>query len=65
MQKTILIELLKQVFTHVVPKQVVVEDEKEMELHNQYVYNPQLFSIFYFDQMHLHQLLFQQTNQNK
>ena len=48
-----------------VPKQAVVEDEKETELHNQYDYNPQLFVTVYFDQKQLHQLLFLQKYQNK
>jgi hypothetical protein len=44
----------------VAPKQAVVEDEKEMGLHNQYGYNPQLFLTVYFDQKHPHQLQFLQ-----
>jgi hypothetical protein len=49
----------------VAPKQAVVEDEKEMGLHNQYGYNPQQFLTVYFDQKHLHQLLFLPKNKNQ
>lgn len=48
--------------THVDPKQVVGEDEKVMELHNQCVYNPQPSASVYSGQKHLHQLLFLQRN---
>lgn len=53
------------VITHVVPKQVVGEDEKEMDWYNQCVYNPQLSVSAYFGHTHLHQLLFLQRNQDK
>lgn len=50
------------VLTHVAPKQVAGEDEKEKEMYKQYVYNPQPFLTVYFDQKHQHQLQFLQKN---
>lgn len=53
---------ISAVLTHAAPKQVAGEDEKEMEMYKQYVYNHQPFLIVYFDQKHQHQLQFLQRN---
>lgn len=54
----------KQVLTHVVPKQVLEDDEKEMDLNNLYVCSHHQFSSAYFGHMHLDLLLFLHINQD-
>ena len=46
--------------THVAPKQVEEEDEKEMDYYNHPVSSHHQFAIVYFDRKHLYQLQFLQ-----
>ena len=50
-------------FTHGAPKQVLEEDEKEMDLNNLCAYNHHQFAIVYSDHMHLSRQLSLQNKQ--